>query len=149
MSLRPKHIDFGVKWKSLEADLSVIFDEDPIQETNGMNLFTDVYEMCVATPKPFTEQLYSEIKGFLIKQVQKIAEVYSADSKNVFSSSSILDAYSREWNGFNRASKYLSSICEYLNKLIDQSNQIAMSPRRPSGFVPLTVSVPVITVKES
>ncbi|CAG8443676.1 9696_t:CDS:10 [Ambispora gerdemannii] len=116
MSLRPKKINFDKLFTEFKSDLEKIYNFSGLDRVSGMNMFQSVYDMCTATPKPYTEKLFCAIAYFL--------EEYTMRKKRVSENGSILDhddivnAYAKEWSHYSLASDYSSRICDYLNKIM-------------------------------
>ncbi|CAG8456136.1 9200_t:CDS:10 [Ambispora leptoticha] len=111
MSLRPKKINFDKLFTEFESDLEKIYNFSGLDRVSGMNMFQSVYDMCTATPKPYTEKLFCSIAYFL--------EEYTMRKKrNILDRDDIIKAYAEEWNRYSQASIYISRICDYLNRIM-------------------------------
>lgn len=76
MSLRPKEVKFLPIWSNLKTELDKIFNCEPGSSVRGMELFSDVYQLCVALPKPYTDQLYQYIGEYFRDRALLCYKVY-------------------------------------------------------------------------
>ncbi|KAI8827561.1 Cullin [Chytriomyces cf. hyalinus JEL632] len=109
MSLRPKRIAFESTMPSLHSQITQLFS--PMQgDAAFMDPFQAVYDLCTAYPKPFDDALFESLSLF-------IAEYAREKRESIAGSLDTVSAYSREWTHFTHASRYLDSVCEYLNRI--------------------------------
>ncbi|RHZ52955.1 hypothetical protein Glove_454g2 [Diversispora epigaea] len=111
MSLRPKRIIFDKVFDEFKLDLEQLFNFSGLDRVSGMKMFQLVYDMCTASPKPYTYKLFNSIADFLT--------LYTIDvRKSILEHDDVTSAYSRKWKHYKLASQFSSMICEYLNKRI-------------------------------
>lgn len=75
MSLRPKTIRYDRVYASFEEGLVSLYSGTGLAHKSGLAMFQDVYDMCTAHPKPFTEQLFGDIADFLVSMVDQVLQV--------------------------------------------------------------------------
>ena len=75
----------------------------------GMPMIEDIYALCTAQPKPFSEKLYYTLKEFLSDHVKAIG-------KNMMDSDSdVLSDYRNRWKTYRSGLLYIHHIFRYLN----------------------------------
>lgn len=105
--LSPRVINFDQTWASLSDGISKIITMSGVK---GMPLVEDVYRLCTAHPKPFTEELYNKLKKFMEDHVQQVLEQIQG------SQSDVLHEYIRRWHTFATGAEYCDRIFRYLNQ---------------------------------
>ncbi|KAJ3235289.1 Cullin-2 [Chytriomyces hyalinus] len=109
MSLRPKRIAFESTMASLHSQVTQLFSPTP-GDAAFMDPFQAVYDLCTAYPKPFDDALFESLAAFITEYAKEKRE-------SIVGSLDTVSAYSREWTHFTHASRYLDSVCEYLNRI--------------------------------
>ncbi len=69
----------------------------------------EVYRLCTAQPKPFSEKLYYALRAFMTEQVQLMATALHNNDGDV------LGDYRTKWETYRMGTSYLSQIFRYLN----------------------------------
>ncbi|KAJ3190482.1 Cullin-2 [Gaertneriomyces sp. JEL0708] len=80
-------------------------------QVSGIDMFQQVYDMCTAHPKPYTEALLQAIGQFLVEHSQQVLQ-------SILAHDDILASYAREWRQYRTATQYLNIICDYLNRML-------------------------------
>ncbi|CAO3666159.1 unnamed protein product [Umbelopsis vinacea] len=108
MSLRRKKIEFGPAFAQFERDMHAIYTFSGL---SGLNTYQLAYDLCNATPNPFTAALYwnRRIFGDLYDEFEREHD-------------DVVTAYAQTFERYDVASGIISRVCEYLNKIITQSN---------------------------
>ncbi|KAI8137354.1 Cullin [Fennellomyces sp. T-0311] len=82
--------------------------------------------MCNAIPRPFTDRLFAGVAEYIDKHTTTVCETILAHDD-------IVTAYAREFERFEMAAGDISRGCDYLNRLISQTNMGSSGPdRRPT-----------------
>lgn len=112
MSLRPKRINFAQVYEEFQNDVHKLYSFSGLDNVKGMKLYQLVYDMCVATPKPYTETLFNRIAAYLCHLTTDMLQSLLLDPV------SILSAYNHHFQRYAFASFCLDKICDYLNRAI-------------------------------
>lgn len=75
MTLRPKTISFDRVYASFEEGLASLYGGTGLAQKSGLTMYQDVYDMCTAHPKPYTELLFTNIANFLANTVDAVLKV--------------------------------------------------------------------------
>ncbi|KAI8811084.1 Cullin [Cladochytrium replicatum] len=113
MSLRPKSINFDHVWAILSEDLRNMFNLTG-KRVSGADMYQQVYDLCVAFPKPHTDTLFCALGDFFGEQTTEI-------SRRILANENVVMAYAEEWNKYRTAAGYTDLICQYLNNLLARS----------------------------
>ncbi|KAG2177587.1 hypothetical protein INT44_008099 [Umbelopsis vinacea] len=73
------------------------------------------YDLCNATPNPYSQQLFIGIAEYLETYTTGLREV-------ILEHDDVVAAYAQAFEKYDVASGIISRVCEYLNKIITQSN---------------------------
>ncbi|KAH8552618.1 Cullin [Umbelopsis sp. PMI_123] len=73
------------------------------------------YDLCNATPNPYSQQLFIGIAEYLETYTTGLREV-------ILEHDDVVTAYAQAFEKYDVASGIISRVCEYLNKIITQSN---------------------------
>ncbi|KAG2185928.1 hypothetical protein INT43_002366 [Umbelopsis isabellina] len=112
MSLRRKKIEFGPAFAQFERDMHAIFTFSGL---SGLDTYQLAYDMCNATPNPFSQQLFLGIAEYLETYTTGLREV-------ILDHDDVVSAYAEAFERYDVAAGIISRVCEYLNKIITQSN---------------------------
>ncbi|KAI8983702.1 Cullin [Pilobolus umbonatus] len=120
MSLRRKAINFDEHFTDLIDILNGIYSLSSQQrEIKGMTMYQVVYDLCVAVPKPFTEEVFNGIAEYIDKHtVNECVMILAHDD--------IVTAYAKAFERFALAAEYMSRGCYYLDR-INKPNSGSMS----------------------
>ncbi|GAB5592584.1 hypothetical protein Unana1_07484 [Umbelopsis nana] len=112
MSLRRKKIEFAPAFAQFERDMHAIYTFSGL---SGLNTYQLAYDLCNATPNPFSQQLFIGIAEYLETYTTGLREV-------ILDHDDVVTAYAQAFERYDVASGIISRVCEYLNKIITQSN---------------------------
>jgi len=132
MTLRPKAISFERVYASFEEGLVSLYGATGLAQKSGVVMYQDVYDMCTAHPKPFTELLFTSIATLLSDTVERILQVgrrrplakpscllkFITSTQRMLSHNDLVSVYAEEWESFRMASEAANYTCEYLNKMV-------------------------------
>lgn len=76
-----------------------------------MNIYRDVYSLCVAHPEPMADRLYAETKQYLIDHVAKLLNKVQEEGEQ-----NLVKNYFLYWSQYSVGSRYLHSLYLYLNQ---------------------------------
>ncbi|KAJ3036581.1 Cullin-2 [Rhizophlyctis rosea] len=110
MSLRPKRVNFEAIYTVFEEVLTNMYDFANVK-ISGIDMFQQVYDMCTAHPRPYTEQLFASLGRFLSDRCAGCAA-------SILLHDDIVTAYAAEWEKYRIASSYINIICQYLNRML-------------------------------
>ncbi|KAF6020780.1 CUL2 [Bugula neritina] len=118
MSLQPKQVNFTEYWREISNTLSCIITCGKVDRRIWSDRFSDVYELCVASPEPLHNELYDGIRSFLENHVTVIIEdIKQSGDENLIS------AYHKHWERYSKGSQYINSLCSYLNQQFIKKNK--------------------------
>ncbi|TPX34674.1 hypothetical protein SmJEL517_g02760 [Synchytrium microbalum] len=123
MSLRPKKVVFETVFPDFCKELSNMYEFNNIH-VSGIDMFQMVYDMCTAAPRPHTEALFDGISDFLTRHA-------TLQLNNLLQFDDVVTAYATEWDKYSTASRFANVICEYLNRLSNNTAR-SMKRKRPS-----------------
>ena len=107
MSLLPKNVDFVEVWEGIAVGIERILR---LEAGKGMTLVEDVYALCTAQPRPYSEELYVKGRQQFKKHGQStLAELQSLSDENLFRT------YMQRWSAYSLGSQYVNRIFRYLN----------------------------------
>ncbi|KAJ3300541.1 Cullin-2 [Borealophlyctis nickersoniae] len=112
MSLQPKKINFDAVFGVFRGELANMYNYANIK-ISGIDMFQQVYDMCTARPKPYTEQLFHCIGQFLSEHATGLAQT-------ILQHHDLVTAYATEWEKYMTASGYTNVICQYLNRMLSK-----------------------------
>ncbi|KAJ3054969.1 hypothetical protein HK097_000194 [Rhizophlyctis rosea] len=78
MSLRPKKVNFEAVYAVFQGVLVDMYDFANAK-VSGIDMFQQVYDMCTAHPRPYTEQLFNALAAFLSERCSACAAVGGID----------------------------------------------------------------------
>ncbi|KAI8582431.1 hypothetical protein K450DRAFT_227154 [Umbelopsis ramanniana AG] len=112
MSLRRKKIEFSSAFAQFERDMHAIYTYSGL---SGLDTYQLAYDLCNATPNPYSQQLFIGIAEYLETYTTGLREV-------ILEHDDVVTAYAQAFEKYDVASGIISRVCEYLNKIITQSN---------------------------
>jgi len=122
MSLSPQKVDFELIWSGLASGVGKIVT---LEGVKGMPMYEDIYKLCTAQPKPYSEDLYFRLKKFLEDHVAKVKKVILGLQ------SDLLVEYLKTWTAYSTGCAYAHAIFRYLNqnwikkRIEDSRNKLA------------------------
>ncbi|KAI8379804.1 Cullin [Radiomyces spectabilis] len=87
------------------------------------SLYSLVYDMCNAIPRPFTDRLFTNIAEYLDKHTTLICQ-------HILAHDDVVTAYAREFEKFSLAADGVSKTCCYLNRIITSTYHGVGTDRR-------------------
>nr|CAG8438868.1 5547_t:CDS:10 [Entrophospora candida] len=136
MSLRSKKLNFDKVFKEFKADIEKMFNFSGVDRVSGVKMYQYplceqilVYDMCTASPRPYTDKLFNSLADFLTQHTIQIRE-------SILEHNDIVNEYYREWKRYRLAAEYSSNVCDYLNKRLTnelKSHNIVATRRENVG----------------
>ncbi|CAJ0877585.1 10777_t:CDS:10 [Entrophospora sp. SA101] len=136
MSLRSKKLNFDKVFKEFKADIEKMFNFSGVDRVSGVKMYQYplceqilVYDMCTASPRPYTDKLFNSLADFLTQHTIQIRE-------SILEHNDIVNEYYREWKRYRLAAEYSSDVCDYLNKRLTnelKSHNIVATRRENVG----------------
>ncbi|CAO3682770.1 unnamed protein product [Rhizopus stolonifer] len=118
LCFQKKTIDFEQHFTQLTEMLNGIYFLSHKQpQIKGMTMYQIVYDLCVATPKSFKEDVFNGIAEYIQKHTINQCNL-------ILSHDDIVTAYAKAFDQFALAAEYMSRGCCYLDR-INSSNQLA------------------------
>ncbi|KAM7350899.1 cullin 2 [Cochliomyia hominivorax] len=118
MSLKPKKVNFNEIWTDLKSTAEAVIKLDKVERNVWNTSFTNVYNLCVAHPEPFADQLYEETKQFLKQHVENmlLTRVNPPGlEEQEGEQSDLLKRYYDAWSEYSVGIKNLHNLYSYLN----------------------------------
>ncbi|KAG1463716.1 hypothetical protein G6F46_001468 [Rhizopus delemar] len=117
LCLQRKPIDFDQHFSQLTDMLNGIYFLSSKQpQIEGMTMYQIVYDLCVATPKSFKDEVFNGIVDYIQKHtINQCNFILSHDD--------IVTSYAKAFDRFALAAEYMSRGCCYLDRM-NNSNQL-------------------------
>ncbi|KAJ6254705.1 cullin-2 [Anaeramoeba flamelloides] len=129
MTNKEEKFDFNSKWKHLKEGLEYLLKLNPkVDSGNWLDYYQDVYDICSATPVPYSEDLYKQLKVFLKGYLRTIKQ-------NFRKGQGLLSDYSNSFQKYERSMTYCTDLLKYLNKWI---NKKLPKKKQQNGFSSFT-----------
>jgi hypothetical protein len=125
LSLSPRKVDFDKVWGNLAPAVKNVISLENVKgmpmmeyDLSCIYFFRDVYALCTSQPKPYSEELYIQLKKLLENHVHQLFEVQINFSfivlQQLTSSSNVLSDYLKRWEVYSAGCEYCSAIFRYL-----------------------------------
>lgn len=106
-SLHTRVVRFDAVWPQLREDL---YKTMRLESTSAKNIVSTVYSLCVAQPRPLSEQLYREIEKLAAARCAEVVAELQAQQGQ------ILALYGARWDVYAMGSLFLDHFCNYVNR---------------------------------
>ncbi|CAF0964893.1 unnamed protein product [Rotaria sordida] len=114
-TIKPKQVNFNDLWPIVLTTVRSIINMSRYGHTDQLtwqNRFSDIYDMCAATPDSYAEKLYEETTKFLEDHC------ISMKKDIVESEQNMLNIYVKYWTEYKMGAEHLNSLYTCLNNLI-------------------------------
>ncbi|KAM5292587.1 LOW QUALITY PROTEIN: cullin-2-like [Ctenodactylus gundi] len=104
MSWRPRVVDFDETWNKLFSTIQAVITLEHIERAMWNGCFSDMYALCVASPEPLGQRLYTETKIFLENHVRHLHK------RVLESEGQVLVMYHRYWEEYSKGAGYVDCL---------------------------------------
>ncbi|CAF1020048.1 unnamed protein product [Rotaria sordida] len=114
-TIKPKQVNFNDLWPIVLTTVRSVINMSRYGHTDQLtwqNRFSDIYDMCAATPDSYAEKLYEETTKFLEDHC------ISMKKDIVESEQNMLNIYVKYWTEYKMGAEHLNSLYTCLNNLI-------------------------------
>eukprot|EP00158_Paraphelidium_tribonemae_P006674 Partr_v1_DN27931_c0_g1_i4_m11955 putative Cullin 2 len=117
MTLKQKNVPFDQVWPDIERDLSSLYHHTDVSQVSAMDVFNNIYSLCVSKPQPHVEKLLQSIEKLLDLHISTVRQ------NILHSPHGVVAAYAVEWSKYWQASNWLQQCCGYLNRVLMASSR--------------------------
>ncbi|CAF1268122.1 unnamed protein product, partial [Adineta ricciae] len=128
-----KNVDFDHIWPSVLGTIHSVINRSQYGSTDiptWQTRFFDIYNICSATPDPFSERLYAHTKTALEKHCISMNEEINKSGQNT------LSVYFKYWKEYSMGASYLNNLYSFLNnQLVKKRPMVDLENYEMSEFL--------------